>query len=95
MCARHLQRLDDADDLHDLGSDLLAFCKAHPGPEAVDCLLYVYELSPCSTCRKHAVKALTDTATAPAWVLEEIAFDVDPDTRALARAPNPACPPAP
>lgn len=57
--------------------------------EALDCLLYVYEFSPCSTCRKRAVKALTDVNTAPAWVLAESAFDADPEKRALARADRP------
>ena len=82
-CAEHLKRLDDADEAHDLVGELLDLCEAHPGADALDCLLYVYERSPCSNCRGRAVKALTDTNTAPEWVLAESAFDADPDTRAL------------
>ncbi|PWF46061.1 hypothetical protein C7C56_016715 [Massilia glaciei] len=84
ICAGHLAGLDDADERHDLAGKLLDLCEAHPGVGALDCLLEVYELSPCSTCRRQAVKALTDTNTAPAWVLAECAFDADPRTRALA-----------
>jgi hypothetical protein len=89
MCMKHLTQLDDADATHHLVRELLNLCEAHPGQEALDCLLYVYEFSPCSTCRKRAVKALTDANTAPAWVLVESAFDADPETRALARTDRP------
>lgn len=84
MCAGHLARLDDADEAHHLVGELLDLCEAHLGDEALDCLLYVYEYSPCSTCRRRAVKALTDTITAPVWVLTECALDADPETRAIA-----------
>ena len=86
LCAKHLKRMDDADETHQLVGELLDLCEAHPGADALDCLLYVYELSPCSNCRQRAVKALIDTNTAPDWVLEEAAFDADPDTRALVAA---------
>lgn len=83
MCTGHLARLEDPDEAHHLVGEFLDLCEAHPGDEAIDCLLDVYELSPCSTCRRRAVKALIDTGTAPAWVLTESAFDADPATRAL------------
>lgn len=83
MCMGHLARRHDAVDVHDLVGELLDLCEAHPGDDALDCLLYVYEYSPCSTCRRRAVKALTDTNTAPPWVLTECRFDADPKTRAL------------
>jgi hypothetical protein len=85
-----LKRLDDADEVHHLVGELLDLCEAHPGADALDCLLYVYELSPCSTCRRRAVEALIDTNIAPAWVLAESAFDADPDTRALVADGEPA-----
>lgn len=85
-CAEHLSQLADADEAHHLVEKLLDLCEAHLGHEALDCLLYVYEFSPCSTCRKRAVKALIDTNTAPAWVLAESPFDADPETRAFVRA---------
>lgn len=85
-CAMHLSPLADADETHHLVEHLLDLCEAHPGQEALDCLLYVYEFSPCSTCRKRAVKALIDTNTAPGWVLTESAFDADPETQKLSPA---------
>jgi hypothetical protein len=83
LCAAHLKRLDDADEAHLLVGQLLNLCEAHPGVDALDCLLYVYELSPCSECRRRAVEALIGSNTAPAWLLAECAFDADPDTRAI------------
>lgn len=86
MCSDHLTKLDNADAAHDLVGELLDLCEAHPGSEALDCLLYVYEHSPCSSFRTRAVKALRDTDIAPAWVLAEAAFDADPETRSLVTA---------
>ncbi|MFO2464437.1 formylglycine-generating enzyme family protein [Pseudomonas sp. 15FMM2] len=86
LFVEHLAQLDDPDETHQIVGKLLNLCEAYPGHKALDCLLYVYEFSPCSTCRKRAVKALIDTNTAPAWVLAESTFDADPETRALVRA---------
>jgi hypothetical protein len=90
LCAQQFERPTDIDQCHWLCGELLALCEAHPGPDALDCLLYVYEFSPCSTCRREAVKALIDIGIAPAWLREEAAFDADPDTRALALGEMPA-----
>lgn len=86
LCAGYLKQVDDADQAHHLVENLLDLCEAHPDAEALGCLLYVYEFSPCSVCRRRVVEALIDTDAAPAWVLAESAFDADPDTRALAVA---------
>lgn len=85
MCERSLAGIDDPYEAHDLVGELLDLCEAHPGDEALGCLLYVYELSPCSTCRKHAVMAMIETNTAPAWVLAESAFDAEPEIRGFGR----------
>lgn len=85
MCAGHLALPDDADEAHTLVGELVDLCAAHPGGDALDCLLYVYEHSPCSTCRREAVKVLIGMDSAPAWVLAESGVDADPETRALAR----------
>ena len=84
LCSRHLEPLDHADEAHQLAGSLLDLCEAHPGADALDCLLHVYELSPCSTCRRRAVKALIAQDIAPAWVIAEAALDADPETRSLA-----------
>ena len=84
LCTRNLAVPEDAEEAHHLLAELLDLCEANPGAEALDGLLQVYEFSPCSHCRRRAVKALTDARIAPAWVLAESAFDADPDTRELA-----------
>lgn len=78
---RHAAPLNAPD--HDLLCRLLDLCNAHPGADALDCLLYVYERSPCSTCRNQAVRALMHAQIAPEWLRAECLFDADPATRAL------------
>ena len=86
MCASQMPQLEDVDEAHHLVGSLLDLCSAHPGSEALDCLLYVYEFSPCVVCRRRAVKEMIDVHTAPGWLLQEGAFDADPQTRALVAA---------
>jgi hypothetical protein len=86
LCAGHLHPLDDADIAHGLVGSLLGLCEAHLSAEALDCLLYVYEFSPCSTCRKKAVKLMVNAGITPTWVMEEAKFDGDPETQALAQS---------
>ncbi len=90
LCAARLVRLEDPDEAHHLAEALLDLCNAHPGSEALDCLLYVYEHSPCSICRQRAVEALSSTGLAPAWLLAESEFDAQPHTRLLAQGSRPA-----
>ena len=77
-----LQMPDDRDALHSLLSDVLDVfeCNAEstdlPAP-----LMLVYEHSPCSNCRRRAVKTLLRANQAPEWVIEECRFDVDEDLR--------------
>lgn len=78
-----LSRPGPADELHRVMGELLRLSEHASADEAPGCLLYVYEHSPCSTCRKHAVQALIDRKAVPEWVLAESALDADPDTRAL------------
>jgi hypothetical protein len=84
QCARHLERVHDVDEVHQLGSVILELCQAHLDADVQDCLLEIYELSPCATCRSRAAKVLVETGVAPTWLQEECALDADPDTRALA-----------
>ena len=79
-----LLRRADLDDAHGVLFDLLELCQAHAGDEARDCLIHVYEHSPCSSCRKQAVEAMVNANTAPPWLLAEAVFDAEPHTRALA-----------
>lgn len=85
-CTRFLIPLHDADQTHRLVENVLDLCEAQPGEEALGCLLYAYEFSPCSICRRRAVKALAGMELTPAWVLAESVLDADPATRDFARA---------
>lgn len=78
-----LQSVGGMDERHHLGSNIVDLCEAHPGADAVDALLDVYEFSPCSTCRHKAVKILVDLDRVPDWLREEARWDADPATRAL------------
>ena len=78
-----LQTVDDVDERHHLGSNLVELCEAHPSADAFDCLLDVYEFSLCSTCRHRAVKVLLSLDMAPGWLRDEARFDAEPATREL------------
>lgn len=86
LCALPWSPIDDEDERHRLVSNFVSMCNAHPSAEALEGLLHVYELSPCSTCRREAVKILLDLDVAPDWLRQEARFDADPATRALLRA---------
>ncbi len=72
-----------AGDMHSLGMDVLEAFKGNRFPAARDCLLLVYDNTPCSNCRGEAVEWLVEQGVAPEWVLDEGRFDVDPEIRAL------------
>ncbi len=46
-------------------------------------LEFVYEFSPCSSCRKDAIEALARLATISDWIREECAFDAIDGIREL------------
>lgn len=48
--------------------------------------LFVYEVTPCQTCRYLAVKGLSEVKSCPSWLLEEALFDANRDIRELASA---------
>jgi hypothetical protein len=73
----------DPDTKHWLGMDVLDVFEANCLSAGTDCLLLVYERTPCSSCRGSAVRWLVQQKTAPAWLIAECCFDVDPGTVAL------------
>lgn len=88
MIENLLQVSDDRDRLHRLGFDLVDVFEANPLPESSPSMLFVYEHSPCTNCRRHAVKVILTTQTAPTWLLEEARYDSSPETRELAANPS-------
>lgn len=51
--------------------------------------LWIYEHSPCGTCRADEVTHLVAHGEAPAWLLEEAALDAEHGVRAALQAPPP------
>lgn len=84
MIAGRLAEVTDEDETHRVVGLIIDMYESNPGPEAKDCLLFVYESSPCSLCRAKAFKALVECRAAPDRIVAEATFDVDFDTRALA-----------
>lgn len=84
IIAGRLAEVTDEDETHRIVGLVIDMYESNPDPEAVDCLLFVYESSPCSLCRAKAFKALVDCRAAPDRIVAEATFDVASDTRALA-----------
>lgn len=79
-------------DAHELISDLTAVCESVNSPELVKVMLFVYEVSNCSICRRAIVKLLRSMGIFPKWAEAEWplgfpAFGDDP-IRALHARPN-------
>lgn len=55
LLARHLRVLDYDDEQHGLTFNLVDICQAHPLPELLSVMLFVYQTSPCSQCRATTV----------------------------------------
>jgi hypothetical protein len=73
----------DPDTMHWLAMDVLDVFEGNCLSAGTDCLLLVYERTPCSSCRGSTVRWLVKQKTAPAWLLAECRFDVDSGTVAL------------
>jgi len=78
----------DIHDLHGLVGDLLFGFQTSHDPDTSVLMLFIYEHSPCSECRRKAVRQLADSGPLPTWLAEEIAFDSNADTRAVLITPH-------
>jgi len=76
-----LPQNEDIHALHSIGHDVRALAEAQGDPELAGCLLWMYEHTPCSLCRRNAVKLLIERERAPEPLLEECVWDADGDTR--------------
>ena len=89
-----LQPVDDSDEEHAICYGILDLFKHSPEVRDARLALYVYERTPCSQCREKALCFLVRSHTAPAWLLEECAYDGSKDVRELVeRAPASRPPP--
>jgi hypothetical protein len=71
----------DKNEVHWTLSDLLEVFEANEVEEALEPLTLIYEHSPCTNCRRRALKSLHRMGRAPDWLLEECCFDADDGIR--------------
>ncbi|MBS0290435.1 MAG: hypothetical protein JSS07_10445 [Proteobacteria bacterium] len=78
---------DDLDEhkIHEIAESLIKICKKHMEPGLINCLLWLYEHSPCSRCRKEAVLLLIKHELLPEDLLQECQFDCDEQIRDIAK----------
>lgn len=88
---RELLPITGPDDrLHRLALDTIAANRPDPNPEAVACLLWVYEQNPCSLCRWSVVEDLIKLDQLPPELAAECCDDCNDETRQLVSALNSA-----
>jgi hypothetical protein len=74
------------DTLHAMGSSLLHLCEENPGTEIAPLLMWICEQTPCTICRRSAVKIMVDHNCLSVSMAEECSEDADEDTREYGRA---------
>jgi len=75
--------VEDPDEMHDRGYDLLEVYDQNRVPECSALVLRVYAATPCSFCRERAVKILVEQHLAPDWMIEECGNDAYEEIRRL------------
>jgi hypothetical protein len=76
---------EDRDVLHRIAHAILDLGEANPLSELANCLLWVYEQTPCTNCRENAVKCLIKLDCLPDSVREECRWDCSDDIRELVK----------
>lgn len=71
---------------HWLGHGALAVFEANPAAEAVNALLRIYELDPCSQCRGRCFDLLQVLGKLPTWMIQECLYDASENLREKASA---------
>ena len=75
----------DINTKHDVCWDLIDIIKNQKTLELIACSLWVYENTPCSSCREKIFKILIDLKQAPKWILVESLKDCSQNIRELAK----------
>ena len=70
---------------HNVCWDLIDIAKTQKKSELTTCSLWVYENTPCSSCREKILKILIDLKQVPKQILIECLNDCSPNIRDLAR----------
>ncbi len=76
-----LRDTGDEHDTHGIIHAMVNLYERNKLPESLGPLLWVYETSTCSNCRRSAVTTLVELGIAPDWLIEECRFDVDAGVR--------------
>jgi hypothetical protein len=74
---------EEADMLHSIVYDLVSVIQANQDPNLATVMMFVYEYSPCSNCRRAAVKVLLNTGMIPSWVHDECRYDASERIRGM------------
>ena len=80
-----IPRIKDEDTKHSICMDLINIFARHAVDELLISLLWAYENTPCTHCRKNIFKALIDSHLIPQRLVDECQFDCVQDVRSLAR----------
>ncbi|MBL8823510.1 MAG: hypothetical protein JNJ77_13055 [Planctomycetia bacterium] len=83
---RILHVSDDRDLLHGVLFDLVKVFQSNKVAESTNLMLFVYDQSPCSNCRRNAVELLLSTGTAPDWLLVECQYDSSEEIRLMVKS---------
>jgi hypothetical protein len=78
--------LNDPWFVHGIVLDCLDLAKVLDDLHAAWILGWIYEYSPCSTCRSSAFRHMTNRGLATPAMVAEAVWDCDPDTRQVARS---------
>jgi hypothetical protein len=76
---------EDKETTHNIGYGILALTKSQKGAELTKLLEWVYENTPCSICRRNALKGLLERNRASDSMLVESVWDCCEETRTLAK----------
>lgn len=76
----------DADQTHWFCMDLLRIFETNRSDDAKASMLFVYERTPCASCRQDSVKVMHVLGVLPASVADECRYDSEEETRALVGA---------
>lgn len=80
-----LKKETDQDRLHSMCHDTIYVYRDNHVPEGIEPLLLVYEIDPCSLCRRTCMEALEELTELPDWMVRECLYDSDSRTREMAQ----------
>lgn len=83
---RVLRQMKDRDFIHWSAMVTLRIAKRCNSDEFSPTLLWIYQSTPCSSCRGDALELLLDWKSAPEHVIFEAQWDAEPEVRQIARA---------